>query len=167
MIGSKLREIREATGMNKKEFAQYLGLKYTTYNNYETEAREPASDFLILISEKFDVSIDYLLGLKDESEILHSYQLKAGEYEHIKKYRSLDPYGQETVNYILDREAARTAALNEKDVLHPLEPEKSSLKVCRLTASRYPMFRNTKEYHMLSVSMDIVWNRSIMMAICS
>ena len=117
MVGSKLREIREATGMNKKEFAQYLGLKYTTYNNYETEAREPASDFLILISEKFDVSIDYLLGLKDESEILHSYQLKAGEYEHIKKYRSLDPYGQETVNYILDREAARTAALNEKDVL--------------------------------------------------
>ena len=117
MIGSKLREIRETTGMNKKEFAQYLGLKYTTYNNYETEAREPASDFLILISEKFDVSIDYLLGLKDESEILHSYQLKAGEYEYIKKYRSLDPFGQEHVNTVLEWEAARTAALNEKDVL--------------------------------------------------
>lgn len=108
MIGDKLKQIRESTGMNKKEFAQYIGLKYTTYNNYETEAREPASDFLVLISEKFDVSIDYLLGLKDEMEILHSYQLKADEYEHIKKYRSLDPFGQETVSYILDRELKRT-----------------------------------------------------------
>ena len=58
MIGEKLKELREKTGLNKKEFAQYLGLKYTTYNNYETESREPSSDFLILISEKFDVSID-------------------------------------------------------------------------------------------------------------
>lgn len=45
-----------------KEFAQYPKFKHTTYNNYETEAWEPASDFLILVSEKFDVSIDYLLG---------------------------------------------------------------------------------------------------------
>lgn len=113
MIGEKLKEIRESVGMNKKEFAQYLGLKYTTYNGYETEAREPASDFLILFSEKFDVSIDYLLGLKSNSEILHSYQLRAGEYEYIKKYRELDPYGQETVNMIMDRELNRTKQLAE------------------------------------------------------
>ncbi|WP_418752230.1 XRE family transcriptional regulator [Frisingicoccus sp.] len=113
MIGEKLKEIRESVGMNKKEFAQYLGLKYTTYNGYETEAREPASDFLILFSEKFDVSIDYLLGLKSNSEILHSYQLRAGEYEYIKKYRELDPYGQETVNMIMDRELNRTKQLTE------------------------------------------------------
>ena len=74
MIGEKLKEIREKTGMNKKEFAQYLGLKYTTYNNYETEAREPASDFLILISTKFDVSIDYLLGLQCAFLIFHVFQ---------------------------------------------------------------------------------------------
>ena len=47
MIGDKLKEIRERTGMNKKEFAEYIGVKYTTYNGYETGAREPASDFLI------------------------------------------------------------------------------------------------------------------------
>lgn len=120
MIGEKLKEIRESMNMNKKEFAQYLGLKYTTYNGYETEAREPASDFLILISEKFDVSIDYLLGLKSNSEILHSYQLRSGEYEYIKKYRSLDSFGQETVNMILDRELKRiemmdNSATNKSD----------------------------------------------------
>lgn len=107
MIGSKLKEIRESLNMNKKEFAQFIGIKYTTYNGYETEAREPASDFLILISEKFDVSIDYLLGLKDESDILHSYPLKAHEYEHVKKYRDLDDHGKEMVDIVLIKEHER------------------------------------------------------------
>ena len=66
MIGDKLKEIREETGMNKKEFASFIGIKYTTYNNYETGEREPNSDVLILISQKFDVSIDFILGLEDE-----------------------------------------------------------------------------------------------------
>lgn len=117
MIGTKLKEIRENTGMNKKEFADYIGIKYTTYNNYETEAREPASDFLILISTKFDVSIDYLLGMQDTKDITHAYQLKSTEYEHIKKYRSLDTYGQETISIMLKRELERVQMLRDSTEL--------------------------------------------------
>ena len=32
MIKDKLKEIRENIGMNKKEFANCIGIKYTTYN---------------------------------------------------------------------------------------------------------------------------------------
>ena len=32
MINDKLREIREQTGLNKKRFAEFIGIKYTTYN---------------------------------------------------------------------------------------------------------------------------------------
>jgi len=113
LIGTKLKEIREKTGMNKKEFAHFIGIKYTTYNNYETEAREPASDFLTLISKKFDVSIDYLLGLKEDSSILHSYQLKSFEYEHIKKYRTLDILGQKHVDTVLQWEVLRMEQLKQ------------------------------------------------------
>lgn len=63
-----------------------LDIKYTTYNGYETAAREPDSDFLILIAQKFDVSTDYILGLRDEKDITNSYQLKSSEYKHIEKY---------------------------------------------------------------------------------
>lgn len=123
MIGEKLKEIREKMGLNKKEFAKYLGLKYTTYNNYETESREPSSDFLILISEKFDVSIDYLLGLKDEKEILHSYKLRSGEYEHIKKYRILDTHGKDIVDTVLDKEYSRSVSVQSDKIvtLHQTE----------------------------------------------
>ena len=115
MIGDKLKEIRENIHMNKKEFATYIGTKYTTYNGYETGTREPDSDFLIMISQKFDISIDYILGLQDEKEIRRSYELKSHEYEHIKKYRALDPIGQSHVNSVLDWETTRLSSLKEKD----------------------------------------------------
>lgn len=117
MISERLKEIREKTGMNKKEFADYIGLKYTTYNNYETGAREPASDFLILISTKFDVSIDYILGLQTEKEILHSYKLKSTEYAHIEKYRSLDPHGKDMVDTVLDKEYTRCESIKKAEVI--------------------------------------------------
>ncbi|WP_049730468.1 XRE family transcriptional regulator [Dorea sp. D27] len=107
-IGDKLKKIREKTSMNKKEFASYLGVKYTTYNGYETGNREPASDFLILISKKMDVSVDYIMGLTDEKDIMHSYELKSGEYEHIKKYRLLSERGkEEIVDFVLNKEYER------------------------------------------------------------
>lgn len=111
MIKDALKEIRESTKMNKKEFADSIGVKYTTYNGYETGTREPDSDFLILISKKFDVSIDYILGLQDRKEMLHAYQLRSDEFEHIKKYRDLDDHGRESVNIILDRETQRVKSL--------------------------------------------------------
>ncbi len=126
MIGDKLKEIREKTGMNKKEFADYIGIKYTTYNGYETGAREPASDFLILISTKFDVSIDYILGLQTEKEILHSYKLKSTEYTHIEKYRSLDPHGQDMVDTVLDKEYVRCESIKKAEVVQL--PDRSYLE---------------------------------------
>ena len=128
MIGDRLKEIRETTGMNKKEFASYIGVKYTTYNGYETGAREPASDFLILISKKFDVSIDYILGTRAEQHIVHSYQLKSSEYNHIRKYRALDSYSKETVDMILEREYHRSD-LPKRDSLLNAAHERTDIEV--------------------------------------
>lgn len=112
MIKDKLKEIREKANMNKKEFAEFINVKYTTYNGYETGNREPDSDFLVLISKKFDVSTDYILGLRDDSEIAHSYQLKSSEYEHIQKYRILDPHGKDMVDTVLEKEHSRCQTEN-------------------------------------------------------
>ena len=46
MINDKLREIREQTGLNKKRFAEFIGIPY---NNYEVGVREPNSDFIKMI----------------------------------------------------------------------------------------------------------------------
>ena len=128
MVKDKLRELREQAGMNKKEFSEFLGVKYTTYNGYETGAREPGSDFLKLVSAKFDVSIDYLLGLQDKKEILHQYSLRSSEYSKIEKYRSLDRYGQEIVDLVLDKEYERCQEQKPADIIQLKEPDRSYLK---------------------------------------
>lgn len=62
MLTTKMKELRQSKGLNKRQMAEILNLPYTTYNNYETGAREPGSDVLIKISKQFGVSVDYLIG---------------------------------------------------------------------------------------------------------
>jgi len=59
---NRIKELREEAGMNMREAAKKLGLKYTTYVNYEKGLREPNSETLITIADKYHVSIDFLLG---------------------------------------------------------------------------------------------------------
>lgn len=113
MIHERIKQLRENAKMNKKDFAAFLGIKYTTYNNYETGAREPSSDFLILISKKFDISIDYLMGLSEDKDISHSYTLKTSEIKHIEKYRDLDPHGVKIVDFVLEEEYSRSISIKE------------------------------------------------------
>ncbi len=111
-FGERLAELRISNGYSKRnEFADKLGIPSTTLRNYETGVREPGHTFLKQISEFFNVSVDYLLGLTDEKEVLNSFRLKSSEYEHIKKYRTLDPHGREHVNIVLDWESQRVQAL--------------------------------------------------------
>lgn len=44
-----------------------------------------------------------------------SIQLNIKEQDIIKRYRSLDDYGRETINIALNRETTRAAALNGKN----------------------------------------------------
>lgn len=107
-FGERLTQLRKENGFStRSEFAEKLGIPSTTLRNYETDVREPGHTFLKQISEFFNVSVDYLLCLTDEKEVLNSFRLKTSEYEYIKKYRNLDNHGIQAVNSILDIEYDR------------------------------------------------------------
>ncbi len=109
-FGERLILLREENGFKtRKKFAEKLNIPETTLRNYETGAREPGHTFLKQISDFFNVSVDYLLGLTDEKDKFSSHQLKSSEFDHIEKYRNLDLYGKETVSYILNRETERVS----------------------------------------------------------
>lgn len=110
-FGKRLTQLREEKGYNtRKKFAEKLSLPETTLRNYETDAREPGHTFLKQMSDFFNVSTDYLLGLTEEREKISPHQLKTSEMEHIKKYRALDPHGKEMVDFILQKEWERSTA---------------------------------------------------------
>jgi transcriptional regulator with XRE-family HTH domain len=63
MIGKRLKELREEKGVYQKDLADYLNLTQQTISLYESNSREPEIDILTKISEFFDCSVDYILGL--------------------------------------------------------------------------------------------------------
>lgn len=126
-FGERLTELRKENGYTtRNEFADKLGIPSTTLRNYETNAREPGHTFLKQISEFFNVSVDYLLCLTDDKEVLNSFRLRSSEQTIIEKYRFVSEYspnGADTVNTVLDREYDIARQLKQQaDRIAELEP---------------------------------------------
>lgn len=110
-FGERLTELRKEHGYStRNEFADKLGIPSTTLRNYETDVREPGHTFLKQISEFFNVSVDYLLCLTDDKEVLKSFRLRESEQTMVEKYRNLDDHGKELVDLVLEKEHDRCIA---------------------------------------------------------
>lgn len=62
-FANRLKEKRKETGMMQKQFAEVLGVKNTTYCNWENGKAFPNILELKMICEKLQVSADYLLDI--------------------------------------------------------------------------------------------------------
>lgn len=64
----RIRQLREKSGMTKKDFAAFTGIAYITLYNYEREKTVPGADMLFRIARKTGCSVDWLIGLKEEEK---------------------------------------------------------------------------------------------------
>ena len=62
IFGKKLKELRLELGLSQRKLGELLQVCNQTVSFWETGSREPDLDTLVLISNFFDVSVDYLLG---------------------------------------------------------------------------------------------------------
>ncbi|MBO0445564.1 helix-turn-helix transcriptional regulator [Enterococcus ureilyticus] len=60
-VSSQLKLIRQEKMLSKKGMAELLDTTYSTYCNYEYGNREPSLDEIVRISQKLNVTTDYLL----------------------------------------------------------------------------------------------------------
>ena len=63
ILGERLKELREESGLTQSEVAKQLGIHSVTYLHYEKDQREPPLALLADMAKFFKVSVDYLLGL--------------------------------------------------------------------------------------------------------
>ena len=68
-IGKNIKEIREANKMTQFELAETLKLSVHTISKYEQGQRQPKIDQLKKIAEALGVSLDELLGIKENDTI--------------------------------------------------------------------------------------------------
>ena len=65
IFGKRLRSLRENLGMTQMQFSEHIGIRQQTLSGYENGRMKPPLDVAVEISEKCDVSLDWLCGLSD------------------------------------------------------------------------------------------------------
>lgn len=70
IFGERLKKLRSITmGMNQRDFAKLLGIPQPNLSAYESGRNKPTIDTVINISNKCNVSIDWLCGKDSSSRI--------------------------------------------------------------------------------------------------
>lgn len=62
VIGKRLREARERKDLKQTEVNKRTGINNKTLSGYENGVSEPDSETLKILSELYEVSIDWLMG---------------------------------------------------------------------------------------------------------
>ena len=83
MFGDQIKNLRMSKCLNQVEMAKILGVTKQSVSNWENENIMPSVDMLIKLSQFFNVSTDYLLGLT-EKHALNTEGLSEIQIAHIQ-----------------------------------------------------------------------------------
>ena len=68
-FAENLKNLRTSKGLTQTQLAQRLWLNKSIISAYENETRTPSLEVLIKLSNEFNVSMEYLLGIEREKTI--------------------------------------------------------------------------------------------------
>ncbi|UTY40069.1 helix-turn-helix domain-containing protein [Allocoprobacillus halotolerans] len=91
-FGEKLQQLRKEKGLSQEDLAHQLNVSRQAVSKWESQNGYPEMEKIIIISELFQVSLDYLMKEdyeKQETEPTTSFYLmtqqKIEDYLHMKK----------------------------------------------------------------------------------
>jgi len=68
-FGNRLKTLRKGKGLTQKQLGLQLGVNKATICSYENGTRRPPYENLILLAEIYNVTTDYLLGVKPKDSL--------------------------------------------------------------------------------------------------
>lgn len=96
MFGERLKQLRLIRGLSREQVANGLEIAVPTIGAYERGDREPSLQMIGEIARFFNVSLDYLFGLSEETDTLAQYKEKARhEVEHFLRQEKVYFRGNE------------------------------------------------------------------------
>ena len=106
----KLKEGRLAKNLKQSDVAHLINVKGNTLSNYENGVSEPDIDTFCALCDIYGLDPAEILGEAYGLNVQGSdFDIKPSEIDKIKKYRSLDSYGKDMVDTVLDKEYARSS----------------------------------------------------------
>ena len=70
MVYRRIKDLREDHDLKQKDLAKILHCSQQVYSNYELGQRDIPTYILIALSDFYKVSVDYLLGISENPDIL-------------------------------------------------------------------------------------------------
>ena len=113
ILNDRIKEIRTARGLTLKDVAASLGVEEATAQRYESGSiKNIKHEIVCQLADLFRCNPSYLMGWSQSPYILSEdkkeYSINEYEMELIKKYRLLDPRGQQAVLDTIERELGFT-----------------------------------------------------------
>lgn len=113
-IGRRIKEARLALNMTQEELSKLLGVTKGSVANYENETSHPKEPIMYKMFDALRVDANYLF--QDVVNVsTPKNDVTISEYKIIEKYRDLDDHGREMVDFTLQKEWERSAALAEEN----------------------------------------------------
>ena len=88
-FGTRLKLLREKSGMTQISLSTRLGMSQESISSYERGASAPSIDVLKTIAAFFNVSSDYLLGMDDREYRVASSELNSFEISLLRNFKKL------------------------------------------------------------------------------
>ena len=111
-VGSRIKELRESKNISRNELADFIGVTVGAISNYENEVSSPKEPILFKIMEVLQCDANYLF--QDAIDIPSmKNNVSIDEHKIIKKYRTLDSYGKNAVDSLLNIEYERCQVKEE------------------------------------------------------
>lgn len=120
----KLDYMMNKMNINKSKLADLSGVPYTTIDSFYKKGYENTKLSTIRkLAKALNVSLDYLILDTITDELYgktSGFDVEYDEMLHIKKYRTLDKYGKETVSGVLEFEFKRCQEQDKEEISAPL-----------------------------------------------
>ena len=67
LFGQRLKQLRQELGLSQRDFAGKIGVTASALSSYEKGQKNPSVNVVIEIALNFNVSLDWLCGLKKDA----------------------------------------------------------------------------------------------------
>lgn len=71
LFGQRIKQLRQELCLSQRDFADKIGVTASALSAYEKGGKNPSVNVAVNIASTFNISMDWLCGLKDETNTFH------------------------------------------------------------------------------------------------
>ncbi|MDO4444655.1 MAG: XRE family transcriptional regulator [Bacillota bacterium] len=106
-FGEKIKIARKAKKYTQKQLAEKIGAAHNSISDWENDKNKPDPDTIELLCGVLEITPNYLMSSSSD-------ELSPKDKSFIRKYHTLDLFGQQTVDMILNREYERVELIKKQ-----------------------------------------------------